>query len=291
MTPHLEEAIFHTVTYADIFDYPLTPGEIEKRLIGVKSLRSGREKLKLIREKDGFYFLKGREHIISVRKKREAWSQEKNRIAGKIISSLRYIPTIKLIGISGALAHNNVKKDDDIDLFIITRAGTLWTTRFLATLLTDFLGVRRHPSDTAYNNKICLNMFVDENQLGIPAKERDLFSAYEVIQMRPIWDRDDTYNKFLRANEWVREYLPNAIGIKSAVETGEELIKPFFYFLEKFLRSFQLWYMRKRRTKEVIQNGMIRFHPRDARKWILKKYISMTKSPLLLKSIIVLGRG
>lgn len=287
MTPHLEKAIFNTISYADIFDYPLTLAEIEKRLIGVRSLRSGRKKLKLIQEKDGFYFLRGREHIISLRKKREVWSQEKNRIAGKVISLLRYIPTIKLIGISGALAHNNVKKDDDIDLFIITSAGTLWTTRFLATLLTDFLGVRRHPSDTAYNNKICLNMFLDENYLPLPQKERDLFSAYEVIQTKPLFDRGGTYQRFLEKNKWVKKYLPNALkvmrilgykDIERRKKSPNILISQFINIVEIFLKKFQLWYMQKRRTKEVIQTGMIRFHPHDARKWILKKYISMTKS-------------
>lgn len=286
MTPHLEKAIFNTISYADIFDYPLTLPEIEKRLIGVQGLRSGWKKVKLIQEKDGFYFLKGREHIISVRKKREVWSQEKNRIAGKVISLLRYIPTIKLIGISGALAHNNVKKDDDIDLFIITSAGTLWTTRFLATLLTDFLGIRRHPSDTAYNNKICLNMFLDENYLPLPQKERDLFSAYEVIQMKPLFDRREMYQRFLGKNEWVKKYLPNALkSIQYPVFSIQKkkqlpIINSPLSILEKFLKKFQLRYMRKRRTKEIIGKGMLRFHPHDARKWILKKYISMTKSPI-----------
>jgi len=42
--------------------------------------------------------------------------------------------------------------------------------------------------------------------------------------------------------------------------------------VETSLKKFQLWYMRNRRTTEVIKNGVIRFHPEDARVWVMEKY-------------------
>lgn len=34
-------------------------------------------------------------------------------------------------------------ENSDIDLFIIAKKGNLWTARFLTTLLTSMLGLRR----------------------------------------------------------------------------------------------------------------------------------------------------
>lgn len=278
-------AILKTLIYADLFDYPLTEEEIWKRVIKVKSpqhqsvwgrrqteVKSTIKNLKLIQEKDGLYFLKEREKIVALRQRRKKWSEEKLKIAKKIASFLRFIPTIKLIGITGALAIDNVKEDDDIDLFVVTSQGLLWTTRLLATFLTEVTGRRRHPGETNVADKICLNMFVDEDHLSVPSFERDLFSAHEVVQMKPLYDKGDTYQKFLQANLWVKDYLPNGIGIKNALKTPEKSVRPYFSVVEKIFKNFQLWYMGKRRTTEVITDGVIRFHPQDARKWVLKKY-------------------
>lgn len=287
-------AILKTLIYADLFDYPLTEEEIWKRVIKVKSpqhqsvwgrrqteVKSTIKNLKLIQEKDGLYFLKEREKIVALRQRRKKWSEEKLKIAKKIASFLRFIPTIKLIGITGALAIDNVKEDDDIDLFVVTSQGLLWTTRFLATFLTEVTGRRRHPGETNVADKICLNMFVDEDHLSVPSFERDLFSAHEVVQMKPLYDKGDTYQKFLQANLWVKDYLPNAYDsikyqVLSIKYENKSLLHCYITTLlnlaEIFLKKFQLWYMKKRRTTEVIADGIIRFHPQDARKWVLKKY-------------------
>ena len=43
----------------------------------------------------------------------------------------------------------------------------------------------------------------------IPEKEQDLFSAHEVCQMKLVWEKERTYQKFLKANQWSQEFLPN----------------------------------------------------------------------------------
>lgn len=42
--------------------------------------------------------------------------------------------------------------------------------------------------------------------------------------------------------------------------------------LEALSKRLQLEYMASRRTTEVIEPGRIRFHPQDARKWVLSRY-------------------
>jgi len=302
MASNLSNAIFKTLIYADIFDYPLTKDEIWQKLIKIKikndklksairSLSHAKLKdLKLIKYINGYYFLQGKKEIVTLRQRRKRWSEKKLKIVKKIVPLLRLIPSIKLIGITGAMAINNAKEDDDIDLFIVSSRDLLWTTRLLATLLLQIIGRRRQPGEIHIKDRVCLNMFVTENHLSVPPNERDLFTAHEVTQMKPIYYTNQTYQKFLRANQWVRKYLPNAIGIKNALKTPRMVARrqlrscgrdsseveksgmPVFHSLEKISKYFQLWYMKKRRTTEVIADGIIRFHPQDARKWVLKKY-------------------
>ncbi len=276
----MQKAILQTIIYADIFDYPLTKEEIWRGLIECNNVtmqlcNNAIKNIKSIKSKKGFYFMKGRDKLIAIRKERKKYSAEKLKIAREIIHRIKLIPSVKLIGITGALTMENGKKEDDIDLFIISSPGLLWTTRLLVTMLVEITGMRRHPQEKNANNKICLNMFVDEDNLEVPTKEQDLFSAHEVIQMKLLWEKNKTYEKFLFANSWVKKLLPNAITTNNKEQiTKNKKTNIFVDLIEELSKRFQLWYMRKRRTTEVIKEGVIRFHPQDARTWIMDRYSS-----------------
>ena len=47
--------------------------------------------------------------------------------------------------------------------------------------------------------------------------------------------------------------------------------------IELLARKLQLWYMKKRRTNEVITDTALRFHPKDARVWVKKKFAARLK--------------
>ena len=177
-----------------------------------------------------------------------------------------------------------MKHEDDIDLFFIVASGSLWVSRLLATILMNFLG-RRHPGDRQVTNKVCLNMFMTEDAVAVVSSERDCFSAHEVLQMEPLWERGGIYRKFLRANQWVKRFLPNAWEEKyqassikykgrrgyiifSLLRNTSFLILRLFEPLARFI---QLQYMKHRRTNEIISDTVLRFHPRDARVWVKRK--------------------
>lgn len=208
-----KKAILRTLTYADIFDYPLKENEIYRFLISKSQMSSSRFQEELLAlppgifQKDGFYFLKGRERIVSLRKKRERWSREKLKIAKRVAGWLKLIPSIKMVAVTGALAMENSDEEDDIDLFIITSANRLWLNRGLVVTFLRLAGLYRRPGKI--KNKICPNMLLDESHLRIPKKEQDLFSAHEVCQLKLLWDRDETYQKFVKENQWVKRFLPN----------------------------------------------------------------------------------
>ena len=219
----LKKAILSTLAYADIFDYPLRENEIYRFLISNFQFPIAKQQAPLISnfqkklsalsgvisKKNGFYCLRGREKIISIRKKREGWSKEKLKIAKRVAGWLKLIPSIKMVAVTGALAMMNSDKKDDIDLLIITSKNRLWLTRFLTVILVELIAKRRHPADKEVKDKICLNMFLDEGHLKVPEKEQDLFSAHEVCQLKVLWDKNGIYQKFLKENQWVKQFLAN----------------------------------------------------------------------------------
>jgi len=214
----VKKAILATLIYADLFDFPLKKKEIWRRLIWRLSRRSRvrparknfEENLKNFDFENNFYFLPGRQKIVGIRRGREVESVKKLRIAKQVAKILKIIPLIRLVGLSGSVAAGNAKKDDDIDFFIITKAGWLWTTRFLTTFLLSLLRIRRRPGEKSFRDKICLNMFLDESHLDIFSQNQDLFIAHEICQLKSLWQRGNTYQKFLSANLWIKDFLPNA---------------------------------------------------------------------------------
>ena len=302
MTKLLRDSILATLYYHDLFDFPLTKEEIKRFLIkpglpavcspakcGTKDRQGFYQGLnQLIKEKkifkkENFYFLSSKEKTVKLRKRREKYSQGKLRIAKKIVKILQFIPWIKMIAITGALAMNNSDKDDDIDFLIITAENRLWLTRLLTVVILEILGKRRRPRDIKVKDKICLNMFLDEMSLSLSRTKHNIFTAHEIIQMKPILNRNNTYEKFLKANRWVKKYLPNSIEIK---KLGNLAIKGkkkrlfscllptalLFDCLEKAAYFFQLKYMKPKITQEQISPHFAFFHPKDISKKVLREY-------------------
>lgn len=47
--------------------------------------------------------------------------------------------------------------------------------------------------------------------------------------------------------------------------------------IEFFAKHAQLWYMKRHRTSEVITDTVLRFHPKDARIWIKRRFAARLK--------------
>ncbi len=276
-----QRAILKTLAYADIFDYPLTLAQIHHWLIwsnpappNQSTLSLAISKLSQVTKHKSFYFLKNKARLVALSRRRTRYSHKKLALARRQAHWLKLIPFIKLVAVTGALSMNNSDKADDIDLIIITQTNRLWLTRFLAVVLLESLRLRRRPSSAFHTNKICLNLFLDESSLAIPLSRRDLYTAHEVCQVKPLWDRGDTYQKFLAANSWVKKYLPHSI--KTSVPDRHKPTPPprpnLLKSLEVLTFKLQLSYMKKKRTRERITKHSAFFHPRPTSKIVLNKY-------------------
>ena len=213
MKNQLKKAVLKTVAYADIFAYPLSLKQLHLFLIEQQiswdHFQKADFKNSLLQEKNGFYFLKGKQNLVKLRAEKEKISQKKLSLAIKKANWLKVIPSIRMVGLTGNLAMRNAQDQDDIDLLIVTKAGGLWLTRLLTVLFLDFFNWRRLPGQKKVKDKICLNMFLDESHLQIPKAKQNLFTAHEVVQLKPLWERDNLYQKFIKQNLWVKKFLPN----------------------------------------------------------------------------------
>ena len=298
----MEKAILKTLIYADIFDYPLNIFEIHKWLIGKKiNLRAVEKALKKLNQESrimnhgGYYFLPKRSGLVIKRKRREKQSKSFLLKAKFYVWFLKFIPWIKLVGISGGLAMKNADKKDDIDLFLVTTKNRIWLTRLLTIFILDFLGVRRRakmkPSQVA--GKLCANILLEEDQLE--QTNKDIFTAHEVLQMRVLWERGGMYGKYLLDNAWAFKFLPNWVGdargpanlslrgsksrpVAISFKLDSHVASLLGMTMERLAKWLQLKIMRKPLGMERIQDGALYFHPNDIRSQVLLEFNQKVKN-------------
>ena len=258
-----------TVFYHDMFDYPLTSGELGRWEIN-RDLGFKIQDLR-IEDRKGYYFLEGREEIVPKRLIREKTSKEKLKIAKRAGRLLKHIPTVKFVGITGSLAMMNSNDNSDIDLIIITSENTLWTTRLITyfLLLVSGLSVRR-PRNKEEKDRLCLNMWLDESSLVFT--KRNIFTAHEVAQIVSLVNKDGIYERLLWDNRWILDYWPKAVKVSSTkyVESrmGRDFLRTTCYMLlttiiEPLAFKLQYLYMKPKITREVITPTRAFFHPTD----------------------------
>ncbi|MBI4080885.1 MAG: hypothetical protein HY430_03900 [Candidatus Levybacteria bacterium] len=282
-----EQSVLKTLIYSDIFHYPLREDEVFWYLIADTPLlqKTVRQSLKqlfpLIVQKRGYYVLERSKIFVKTRENRLRPSREKLHLAKRVAQVLSLIPTVVLIGVSGGVSMENASTEDDIDFFLITKRKTLFITRMLCLLLLSFLGRRRkrfmqHPRDM-----ICLNMVLDESDLSLPKKRQNLYSAHEVVQLVPLVEREKAYERFVGANAWVFQFLPNS---KTLIQQNKAHIvkRQTNYFsnaayavlvvVEPFAKLLQMILIRRHKTTETIDQFLLAFHPVDYQKKVEKAF-------------------
>ena len=268
----LQHAILQTLKYSDHFDFPLTISELSLRLIGTKSSIS---QLKLtlgqlladkaiFKSGDYYYYLPRHQSIVKHRLLAQDVSLKQLKKAQTIATKLGKIPGVKAIYLTGSLAMLNSSPNSDIDFMVITESHKLWTTRFLLTIYTSLIGRRRTPSTLFSRDKLCLNLYLSESSYQLPKSKQSLYSAYELVQAKPLVDPSNTRSELLAANPWIKTYLPQAISQSVIPPSSKTLQKgQKTGLLEVILFQLQYLYMKRKITREYITQDSAFFHPNN----------------------------
>lgn len=217
----LAKNILTTITYYDSMDFPMTEFEIWKHLIRadyyavdqcvmkielehVVSELKNKNLLAFLDNRNGFYFLKGRDELVEKRIASTKLAAEKIRGIHRVAAFLRFIPFVRMVAITGRLAMKNARPQSDWDLLIVLKSGRIWIGRTLVTIAVHLIGKRRRGKKIA--DRVCLNYFVTDESLEVITK--DLFSANEYTFLYPLFGWK-VFQRFQVNNKWIRSMKPN----------------------------------------------------------------------------------
>jgi hypothetical protein len=287
-----EQVVLTTLAYCDQFDFPLTVNEVTLRTpfrkwrapADVKKVLDDLTQKKLIQKSDGegkskesFFCLYNRTQVFEQRKKRQRIAQEKWQEVVNFIDTVHAIPWIKAIFVTGSFAMKNSEVDDDVDFLLVTAPETLWLTRICVTFLA-FLKGRRRSWQGEEKRSWCLNLWLDDEHLAMVSSQRNLYTAYEVAQAYPVFNRHHTVDLFYEQNTWIKDFLPNwqlpqqNPQQRKVNSSQNQSNGSFVHWLDWLAWKVQLFYMRPHRTSEKVGRGFAFFHPRDTRGMIWKKW-------------------
>ena len=274
-----QRAIISALVYVEQFEYCLNKQELFTRLPSKKNINYSEfekavlslEAKNLITKSQEFYFLSGKENLVKKRLLRKKISTRFIQNLKKRLWLFKLFPSVKGVLLTGSLAVANSTSDDDIDMLLITSRQTLWISRFLLLVVTGILGWRRKFASKSFAQQWCLNIFLQQDSLAINKSQRNLYTAYEIMQTKQIYPKGDFWRgQFLRKNIWLKKYLPQVIipknknleqkNAKQSVLT--RIINDLFYHL-------QIWYMKPKITREIIKKDQVFFHPKPLSKIVL----------------------
>jgi hypothetical protein len=244
----LERSILDALTYADVFDYPLTAEEIHRYLVGevatVEQVQAAlADSTRLARHIEfysTYHTLRGRSEIVALRQQCSATARRVWQTAVHYGAWIARLPFVRMVAVTGALAVDNVREADDIDYLIVTAPGRLWISRAFVILLVRWAARLGHD--------ICPNYFLSERALQLD--DRSLFTAHELMQMIPLAG-EELYQQMHALNPWAREWLPNVDGAARRVPVAPVRGYPVKALVEAILDTplgdwLESWEMRRK---------------------------------------------
>lgn len=251
----LESAVKKTINYATSFGSYINKKEIGQRLISKKNF-SEKEILDLVK-KNGW------------KDKKNKWYRTKMEKAIKLAEEIRKsFKDILFLGVSGSVASQHPKENDDIDIFIITKANKLWKNRLTLRwwIFKNRIPHRKWAKEEE-NNQFCFNLWLDELGLQIEDKKQTLKNGIDLILLKPIINKNQIYERFLVKNNWAKKWV--ATGYARLVDRSSIVDRRYkknkkSNFLDKITNYLyfwpQYWYMKRKIREEEVGLHQAFFH-------------------------------
>lgn len=299
----LQKLILATISYYDLFDFALTAEEIKQWLVApgylkiqeainfdlvdveLYSLVNGGK----ILSSDGHYVLPLREHLVPLRVRRNKIATQKMRHARRAVKIISLVPFVQAVFASGSLALGNTDYDSDLDIFIVTKPGHIWTARFITNVVFDILHWKRKPQDRVAPDKLCLNHWVTENSLRI--ENQNVFTARIYSHLVPLYlQNPKVVQNFEKDNNWIylyvnqwnfsKQYLVKKNSFLNFNKKFKELIlgTEFGVWIESLSRSYQVRRIkgnpltRDPHGRIEYNNYRLEFHPWSIEETIINSY-------------------
>ncbi|MFA5776737.1 MAG: nucleotidyltransferase domain-containing protein [Patescibacteria group bacterium] len=273
-----QKAIFDTLRYRQIFDCSMSYYQIWNYLVSnkptseqdFKDALDNLVKDKKIICKDGWYSINVVDHEKAALRRKQAGKLMRQAI--NTVKHLKQIPWIEMVAVTGSVAAFNANEQSDIDILVVTKPKRLWLTRLFLVSTLKILGVYWNAKEPA--GTICPNILITAGNLTWESKKQNLYTANEVSLLCPLFFRHNCYFDFLEQNEWIKNYLPNFHIPDGKVQT---IRKPRFAgkvidIIELATMKLQMFYMKNKKTTEVVSRDFAHFNTHDASTTILQKF-------------------
>lgn len=244
------EAIEETIKYSQKYGGNLSEEELFERLIdkNIYTKSELKETGVIIKNKKNPY-LKGK--IVKAEK-----------LSKQIGMSFK---DVLFMGITGSVAAGSPKKDSDIDLMIITRANTLWLNRLkLRWLVVKNKIPHRKPGVREKMDEFCFNLWLDEKTLKLKKERQNLKNAMDLIMMRPLINKNRTYEKFILVNGWAKNFVATGYKIKISKLNCQMINDKKSNYLDVLINYLVFWpqflYMKKKMKGEQVSLHEAFFH-------------------------------
>ena len=197
----------------------------------------------------------------------------------KIRFLISCVPFLRMVAVCNNHAFGIANEKSDIDLFVITKKGRMFTARAFLTLLLHVFGMRRYGDKV--NGRFCLSFFIDEKALNLVeiAIKKDIYLAYWTKKLIPIVG-GKVVNDFEMKNKWIcgilgcGDFKINRDLMRKRSVLGmifEIILWPVSGLLEWILRKWQIKRALKKAEKledksgTIISEHILKFHGGDKR--------------------------
>lgn len=195
-------------------------------------------------------------------------------------------PFIKQIFLANSITFNALKSSSDIDLFVVTQKGRIWTARFFMSIMMLFFQIKRNSKNEF--KRFCLSFFVDEEHIDLEPlllSEKDVYLPYWIAHLVPLYQEQRSEIVFQK-NVWISHFLPyfpkrQAIFLWNSVILGKWLFKKLversfrgmvWEILERWIKKIWLTRMKRlQKDKPELHQGVI------ISDWILKFHYDQRK--------------
>jgi hypothetical protein len=202
----ISQSALRALLYYDIFNYPLTSGEVFTNLstnhitpVEIKETLLALVKQECIFNWDGFFTVQNNPQLIERRKEGNKKALDFLPIARRKARLIHSFPFVRSVMASGSLSKNYMDDKSDLDFFVITEPNRLWIARMLLVLYKRIFLFNSH-------KHFCINYLIDSNHLEI--EEKNIFTAMELATLIPLCD-SKFYSELFNKNQWLNQFLPN----------------------------------------------------------------------------------
>jgi len=192
------------MAYAEKYGMCLNENQLWERLMGRKMF-SKKEMEKVVRKMR-----------LKIKKQKRGETGKKEKRAKTLAEMIsKNDESILLVGLTGSVAAENCKGDDDIDMLIVTRKNRLWWSRFkLKWFLKNNKVCCRKYGEVGKKDAFCFNMWLEEDSLELPKEKRTEKSAVDLVLLKPLVNKGGIYEKFIKENGWATRWVATPYGEK-----------------------------------------------------------------------------